>query len=118
MLYESGAHVTVFDPQAMTNAKAKYPELNYAGSLEAAVAGAEVVALLTEWDVFKFADPVTLGSLVARRSIVDGRHALDADAYRAAGWEYRALGRPTDAATAHSNDIDDLDQPVELIKAV
>jgi UDPglucose 6-dehydrogenase len=24
---------------------------------------------------------------------VDGRHALDADAWRAAGWVYRALGR-------------------------
>ena len=27
------------------------------------------------------------------RSVVDGRHALDPDAWRAAGWTYRALGR-------------------------
>jgi len=32
---------------------------------------------------------------VQRRNIVDGRHALDAEAYRAAGWDYRALGAPS-----------------------
>ena len=57
--------------------------------------GAEIVALLTEWDVFRRADPAALGELVQLRNIVDGRHALDAAAYRAAGWDYRALGAPT-----------------------
>jgi len=37
--------------------------------------------------------------LVAVRRIVDGRHALDASRYQDAGWEYRALGRPSVAAT-------------------
>jgi UDPglucose 6-dehydrogenase len=68
--------------------------LTYADSLEEAVTGAEIVALLTEWDVFKRADPAALGELVRLRNIVDGRHALDADAYRAAGWDCRALGAP------------------------
>jgi len=31
---------------------------------------------------------------VAHRRVVDGRHALDADDYRAKGWELRSLGRP------------------------
>ncbi|MET3932732.1 UDP-glucose 6-dehydrogenase [Arthrobacter sp. OAP107] len=44
-----------------------------------------MVALLTEWDIFRRADPSALGALVQRRTIVDGRHALDADAYRTAG---------------------------------
>ncbi|WP_427015721.1 UDP-glucose dehydrogenase family protein [Pseudarthrobacter sp. P1] len=95
MLHQAGAHVTVYDPQAMGNAKVAYPDLGYADTLEAAVTGAEVVALLTEWDVFRTADPVALGELVARRNIVDGRHALNAAAYRAAHWDYRALGTPT-----------------------
>jgi UDPglucose 6-dehydrogenase len=51
-----------------------------------------VVALLTEWDIFRSADPAVLGGLVQRRNIVDGRHAPDA--YRAAGRDYRALGAP------------------------
>jgi UDPglucose 6-dehydrogenase len=53
-----------------------------------------VVALLTEWDIFRSADPAVLGALVQRRNNVDGRHAPDADAYRAAGRDYRALGAP------------------------
>jgi UDPglucose 6-dehydrogenase len=64
------------------------------GSLEEAVAQADVVALLTEWDEFQRADPDYLAGLVNQRLVVDGRHALDADDYTSKGWEYRALGRP------------------------
>ncbi|MDP9695681.1 UNVERIFIED_ORG: UDPglucose 6-dehydrogenase [Arthrobacter globiformis] len=94
MLHQAGAKVTVFDPKAMDNARRSYPDLAYAETLEAAVTDAEIVALLTEWDVFRRADPAVLGALVQLRNIVDGRHALDAEAYRAAGWDYRALGAP------------------------
>jgi UDPglucose 6-dehydrogenase len=99
LLYLEGASVVVYDPEANENAHRAYPDLDYADSLEEAVEGAEVVALLTEWDQFRVADPVALGELVASRNIVDGRHALDADLYRSAGWEYRALGRPSAPAT-------------------
>jgi UDPglucose 6-dehydrogenase len=95
MLHQSGARVTVFDPKAMENARRSYPELDYAETLEAAVTGAEIVALLTEWEAFRRADPAALGKLVQLRNIVDGRHSLNAAAYRAAGWDYRALGAPT-----------------------
>lgn len=97
MLYLEGASVVVFDPEANRNAQRAYPDLDFAASLAEAVDGAEVVALLTEWEEFRFADPEMLGTLVAERRMVDGRHALDPDRYRAAGWEYRALGRPHDA---------------------
>ena len=99
MLYLEGAIVTVYDPQANANAHRVYPDLDYADRMDDAVAGAEVVMLLTEWDEFRQADPVELGQLVSARRIVDGRHALDASKYREAGWEYRALGRPLVAAT-------------------
>ena len=39
-------------------------------------------------------DPDVLGDVVRRRYIVDGRNALDPSRWRAAGWHYRALGRP------------------------
>jgi len=95
MLYLEGASVTVYDPEAGENAHRAYPDLDYASSLVEAVTGADVVALLTEWDEFRSADPERLGGLVAGRRVVDGRHALDADRYRRAGWEYRALGLPS-----------------------
>ncbi|MDQ1597872.1 MAG: UDPglucose 6-dehydrogenase [Microbacteriaceae bacterium] len=94
MLRTEGAIVTVYDPQAGENARRAYGGLNYADSLADVARNADIVALLTEWQEFRDADPEYLGGLVAQRKIVDGRQALDADDYRAKGWEYRALGRP------------------------
>jgi UDPglucose 6-dehydrogenase len=89
-----GAAVTVYDPAALRHARRAHPELGYAESAAAAVAGADVTLLLTEWEEFREADPEELGKAVAQRNIVDGRNALDADRWRAAAWTYRALGRP------------------------
>ncbi len=110
MLYLEGASVVVYDPEANANAHRLYPDLDYAASLAEAVSGAGVVALLTEWAEFRTMDPVALGLVVAQRRIVDGRHALDQDAYLAAGWTYRALGRP--AVAPRLAPADAMDQQV------
>jgi UDPglucose 6-dehydrogenase len=89
-----GGNVTVYDPQALDNARRAHPELGYGTSAQDAVAHAHVVLLLTEWREFRELDPDELGTLVAERNIVDGRNALDPERWRAAGWHYRALGRP------------------------
>jgi len=99
MLYLEGATVSVYDPQANANAHRLYPDLNYVDTLEAAVEQADVVALLTEWEEFRRADPDYLGGMVRHRRVFDGRHALDAMGYKAKGWEYRALGRPHQPST-------------------
>jgi UDPglucose 6-dehydrogenase len=88
-----GAHVRVYDPAAMPNARRAYPELRYGDSAFDVARNADVVVLLTEWAEFREIDPAALGRVVRQRRVVDGRHALDADWWRAAGWEYRALGR-------------------------
>ncbi|MEU5769851.1 UDP-glucose/GDP-mannose dehydrogenase family protein [Streptomyces asoensis] len=93
-LHRAGAVVTVVDPAATGNARRAYPELTYATDALGAAAGADVVVLLTEWTEFREIDPQAMGEVVAGRRIVDGRHALDPARWRAAGWEYRALGRP------------------------
>jgi UDPglucose 6-dehydrogenase len=93
-MHRAGAAVTVYDPAALVNARQAYPELRYAGSALEAVTSADVTLLLTEWEELRDADPEELGRVVAKRNIVDGRNALDADLWREAGWTYRALGRP------------------------
>lgn len=50
--------------------------------------------LATEWPEYRALDPVAFGGVVARKVIVDGRNVLDPMTWRAAGWVYRALGRP------------------------
>ncbi|HTS99475.1 MAG TPA: UDP-glucose/GDP-mannose dehydrogenase family protein [Streptosporangiaceae bacterium] len=101
-LHGLGARVTVYDPAAMDRARQIHPELEYAGSLRDVAAGAEVLLLLTEWPEFVQADPGRLGEVVAQRNIADGRNVLDSDRWRAAGWRYRALGRPSAEADADS----------------
>lgn len=89
-----GAKVTVYDPQAMRNARRAQPTLEYGESTLSAARGAHVVLLLTEWAEFRAMDPSELAEAVAERNIVDGRNALAPERWRAAGWNYRALGRP------------------------
>jgi UDPglucose 6-dehydrogenase len=52
------------------------------------------VLLATEWPEYRALDPAVLGAVVAQRRILDGRNVLDPAVWRAAGWTYRALGRP------------------------
>ncbi|HEU0103190.1 MAG TPA: UDP-glucose/GDP-mannose dehydrogenase family protein [Mycobacteriales bacterium] len=93
-IQRQGAAVTLYDPQAMDNARAKHPELGYRDSALSAARGADLVLHLTEWAEFREMDPEVLGEVVTSRQIVDGRNALDPVRWRAAGWTYRALGRP------------------------
>lgn len=88
-----GAHVAVYDPQAMGNARRVFPTLEYADSALAACHRADVILHLTEWQEFRELDPVELASVVNATNVVDGRNCLDADKWRAAGWTYRGLGR-------------------------
>ncbi len=93
-VHARGAQVTAYDPVAMDRARRAHPELGFAGSILGAAAEADVLLLLTEWPEFSQADPEVIGKAVACRNVADGRNALDAGSWRAAGWTYRALGRP------------------------
>jgi UDPglucose 6-dehydrogenase len=89
-----GAQVTVADPKAIDNARKKWPELSYADTVDEAVRDAEVVLLLTEWPEYVALDRGAWKEQVLVARIIDGRNCLDPVAWRAAGWTYRALGRP------------------------
>lgn len=92
-LHLHGAQVSVFDPKANETALAKFPTLDYAESALAAARDADLLLHLTEWPEFQEVDPVALGDVVRRKQVLDGRNRLDLDAWRAAGWTTRALGR-------------------------
>ena len=91
---KAGAHVVVYDPAALGNARRDYPDLTYAETALDAARDADVLLHLTEWREFRDMDPRVFDGVVRRKSIVDGRNALDPDLWRDAGWRYRALGRP------------------------
>lgn len=89
-----GAVVTVTDPKALANAAGRFPELQYEADTEKAVQRADALLLLTEWQQYRDLDPYELASAVGSPRILDGRNVLDAAKWRAAGWNYRGLGRP------------------------
>lgn len=89
-----GGAVSVFDPQAMQNAKQLFPTLHYAPDVSIACEGADVVLILTEWREFTALDPNQLSTIVRSRLVIDGRNCLDPKRWRDAGWTYRGLGRP------------------------
>ncbi|HZC69380.1 MAG TPA: UDP-glucose/GDP-mannose dehydrogenase family protein [Jatrophihabitans sp.] len=93
-IQRQGAAVRVYDPQAMGNAKDSYPTLAYSPSALEACSDADVVLHLTEWPEFRALAPDDLAAIVRERNIVDGRSVLDPATWRAAGWQFRSLGRP------------------------
>ena len=89
-----GASVTVTDPEALANAKRVWPSLHYAADAMSAATDADLVLVLTEWEQYRSIDPDELAAVVAGKRMLDGRNCLDPARWRAAGWTYRALGRP------------------------
>lgn len=89
-----GAVVTVTDPEALSNAARRFPELHYEESTNDALHRADALLLLTEWREYRDLDPYEAAALVSTPRILDGRNILDASKWRAAGWSYRGLGRP------------------------
>jgi UDPglucose 6-dehydrogenase len=88
-----GAEVVVTDPRAVENGRRMWPDVTFVETPDEALEDADVVLLATEWDEYKAIDPVKAGELVRDKRVLDGRNALDAKAWRDAGWTYRALGR-------------------------
>ncbi|MFL5714953.1 MAG: UDP-glucose dehydrogenase family protein [Chloroflexota bacterium] len=110
-LIAHGAIVTAHDPMptARVRAQALVPGMAVVTEVEDALVGADVVALVTEWRLYRELDWSVVAGLVARRAVVDGRNALPIDALRAAGFATIGFGRPpvgvmetvmADAATA------------------
>lgn len=88
-----GVHVTIYDPVANDTAKSAFPNLDYADSIVDACRDADLVLVATEWREFKELDPNTISS-ARGRIILDARNCMAKESWAAAGWTYRALGRP------------------------
>ena len=90
----AGADVVVNDPKGLENAARVYPHMAYQQDIMAALSGADLVVLGTEWREYRELDPAAAAAQVRSPRIIDGRNTLDPIAWRSAGWTYRALGRP------------------------
>ncbi|MGC0207512.1 UDP-glucose dehydrogenase family protein [Streptomyces levis] len=93
-IHHLGGRVRVHDPEAVDNARACFPDLEFALDVPKACEGADVVLHLTGWPEYRAIDPAGLSTVVRRQAILDARHTLDAARWRSAGWAFRAFGRP------------------------
>jgi UDPglucose 6-dehydrogenase len=94
LLHAAGAQVRAYDPVAMANAKALMPEgVVFCESAYEAAAGADGVALLTEWNEFKYLNLDRLRGLLRHRLIFDARNLYEPERMRRLGFEYYSIGR-------------------------
>ena len=93
-LHAAGAQVRAYDPVAMENARALMPEgVVFCESAYEAAAGADGVALLTEWNEFKYLNLDRLRGLLRHRLIFDARNLYEPERMRRLGFEYYSIGR-------------------------
>ncbi len=97
-LLARGARVRAYDPAAMGGARALLPDVTFCADPYAAAAGADAVALVTEWNEFKGLDLGRVRAGMARPVLVDGRNLYDPRELTALGFTHRGVGVPQGAA--------------------
>jgi UDPglucose 6-dehydrogenase len=93
-LQNRGAHIRAYDPLAMESAKTKLRNVTYTASAYEAAQGADIIAILTEWDEFKTIDFKRLQESSPCRTIVDGRNLYHPKRMEELGYHYVSIGRP------------------------
>jgi UDPglucose 6-dehydrogenase len=98
-LVAAGARVKAYDPVAAETAKAACQvEFETSSSALEALAGADALAIVTEWNEFRTPDLVQLKTLLKTPVIFDGRNVLDPAKVATAGFTYFCIGRQAVAA--------------------
>ena len=95
-LWEAGARVRAFDPEAVREARRLFGErddLVLCDSDHAALQGADALAVVTEWKQFRSPDFAALRRTLGDAAIFDGRNLYDPVEVEAAGIAYWGIGR-------------------------
>ncbi len=92
-LLEEGATVRAYDPEAGERASALVPGLEVVPDPYDACDGAAVLAVLTEWDEFRWLDFDRVLAALAQPRVLDARNLLDPVALRRRGFTYEGVGR-------------------------
>ncbi len=102
-LIEGGATVRVYDPKGMGEAKPMLPGAAFCDSVDEAVAGADALVIVTEWNEFRLLDLDGLREAMRTPLVIDLRNIYKPDEMRAAGFRYVGvgLGHIDEAASAH-----------------
>lgn len=93
-LLETGAELTVFDPEAMENTRQVFGDsLIYAADRYSAINGADALAICTDWNEFRSPDFSRVKRLLKNHVIFDGRNLYDLDRMKQEQIVYVSVGR-------------------------
>ena len=95
-LLREGAHVTVFDPEAMENVRKIYKDrIAYAKDHYDALQDADALLICTEWSLFRTPDFEKISSRMRSKIIFDGRNLYALNQMKELGFTYYSIGRKT-----------------------
>jgi UDPglucose 6-dehydrogenase len=95
-LWEAGARIQAFDPEAMEEAQRIYgdrDDLMLCGTKEACLKGADALVTITEWQLFRAPDFDMIRERLKAPVIFDGRNLYDPARMARKGFAYYAIGR-------------------------
>jgi UDPglucose 6-dehydrogenase len=92
-LLARGALVRAYDPAAGERVAELLPDLEVVTDAYEACRDARVLALLTEWDEFRWVDFARVRELLEAPALLDARNLLDPVAMRRRGFVYQGVGR-------------------------
>ena len=102
-LMEAGATIKAFDPEAMENIKEIYGDkIAYADNQYDALDGADALAIITEWSVFRTPDFEKVVAALGNRAIFDGRNLYDLHKMKSLDIHYESIGRSPILMRAYS----------------
>lgn len=96
-LLSQGAHLRLFDPVAMPNAKkmvSSHPNITWCKNESEAAKGADAIALLTEWRQFRLLDFTPIRSQMKGNAFFDGRNQYKPQEMQKKGFHYMGIGLP------------------------
>ncbi|WP_073973419.1 UDP-glucose dehydrogenase family protein [Erythrobacter donghaensis] len=92
-LMDAGVAVAAYDPEGMEQARPLLPGVTMCENAYEAIAGADVVVIVTEWDAFRALDLRRVKELANAPVMVDLRNVYKPEDMRAAGFQYVSVGR-------------------------
>ena len=95
-LWDAGAKVRAYDPEAMIEARRIYGErddLTLCDTAHDATQGADALAIVTEWQEFRSPDFEQLKATLTDPVVFDGRNLYDPETLKLFGITYHAIGR-------------------------
>ena len=95
-LTQRGANIVAFDPVAMneaTHLMSGNNKIRFADSAVEALAGADALAIVTEWKTFRSPDFAAMKVALKTPIVFDGRNLYEPASMRELGFEYYPIGR-------------------------